>query len=76
MDCLHVLSLGHVYDADFKFDSRLQTVTNHTREGYAIGIGFIVVGMGFIVVGIGFIVVGIGFIVVGIGFIVVGTLVQ
>jgi hypothetical protein len=38
MDCLHALSLGHVYDTDFKFDCRLQTVTNHTREGYAIHI--------------------------------------
>jgi ABC-type polysaccharide transport system permease subunit len=36
MDCLHVLSIGHIYNADFKFDCRLKNVTNHTREGYAI----------------------------------------
>lgn len=36
MDCLHVLTLGLIYNTDFKVDCRLHTVTNHTREGYAI----------------------------------------
>lgn len=36
LDCLHELSLGSVYDTDFKLDCRLRTVTNHTCKGYAI----------------------------------------